>query len=130
LGKVVRLWKWRTLLEIFGILAGIGYAVVTYFQWQEMRKQTIEANRAWMAPGAVHFHDAPVVGKPVTVIFPHENVGREPAIDMKESMFDDASARRCGRWVDFLTVINDRYVRYRTGVSEVPECEIPRVISA
>jgi hypothetical protein len=86
---MARRWRWRKFLEIVGIVAGIGYAVVTYFQWQEMRTQTMEANRAWLAPSTAHFHDAPVVGKPVRVIFPYENVGRQPAIDMKVSIFYD-----------------------------------------
>jgi len=36
-------------LEVIGIVFAIGYAVITYFQWQEMKKQTVGANRAWIA---------------------------------------------------------------------------------
>jgi len=42
--------KARTVLEILGIVAGIAYAIVTYFQWQDFRESVLLDQRAWIGP--------------------------------------------------------------------------------
>jgi hypothetical protein len=42
---------WKTLLEVIGIPFAIGYAVVTYFQWQDLRHNFEVDERAWVKVG-------------------------------------------------------------------------------
>jgi hypothetical protein len=46
--EVVRSSTRKEIIEVIGIFFVIGYAVITFFQWQEMKKQTVGANRAWI----------------------------------------------------------------------------------
>ena len=44
--KVIRRWvRW---LQVLGIIAGIAYALVTYFQWRDLRKNFRDTERAWL----------------------------------------------------------------------------------
>jgi hypothetical protein len=47
------------------------------------------ANRAWISSVAPVFFKPAVQDHPVQVVIPHENVGREPAVDIKESVLFD-----------------------------------------
>jgi len=43
-------WKqipWMGSLKVIGILAGVGYAVVTFFQWQDLRSNFKTSQRPW-----------------------------------------------------------------------------------
>ncbi len=41
--------NWRRILEVTAWLAAIGYALVTYFQWRDIRNNFIVDQRAWVS---------------------------------------------------------------------------------
>jgi hypothetical protein len=40
--------RWKSVLETIGIVAGIGYAIVTYLQWRDIKNNFIIDQRAWL----------------------------------------------------------------------------------
>jgi hypothetical protein len=40
--------RWKTLIEVVALMAGVGYAVVTYFQWRDLRNNFVIDQRAWL----------------------------------------------------------------------------------
>src|ERR1700722_8980916 len=79
----------KEILESIGILFAIGYAVVTFFQWHEMHRQTVEANRAWLGMGPPVFNKKPTIGSSVQIKFFFGNTGHSPGLDVKKSVFFD-----------------------------------------
>jgi hypothetical protein len=82
--NAVRWWnfvrrEWKTILERGGIAAGILYAVVTYFQWSDLREHFKIEQRAWVKV---------VVVKPTPITqdakfgVELDNIGKSPAIRM------------------------------------------------
>jgi hypothetical protein len=39
--------RWRQTLDVVAILAGIGYAIVTYWSWRDLRQNFKVDQRAW-----------------------------------------------------------------------------------
>jgi alkyl hydroperoxide reductase subunit AhpC len=39
---------WKAAIEIIGIAFAVGYAIVTYLQWQDLRHNFIVDERAWL----------------------------------------------------------------------------------
>jgi hypothetical protein len=98
-------------LEIVGLLAGIGYAIVTYCQWRDLRHNFELEQRAWIKVDYPEFgHSPPSV--PVTVKF--INVGKSPALrigastvveivdNRKEPSFLDFPKRNSGMFVSLI----------------------------
>jgi hypothetical protein len=84
----------QLLIAVCTAVASIAAAIsagISLWQLQEMRQQTVEANRAWLAPETPIFSREPVIGAPVMIAFPSRNVGHEPALDMKMSVFFDTT---------------------------------------
>jgi hypothetical protein len=54
-----------------------------------IHRNIVEANRAWVAPGTPTLTHEPAIGQPVRVSFPWDNLGREPATELKISIFFD-----------------------------------------
>lgn len=44
---------WKPTLEIIGIVAGIGYALVTFFQWRDLKHNFVTDERAWVNVSSV-----------------------------------------------------------------------------
>src|ERR1035437_4673899 len=80
--KAVTLPWWKRVglkgaLEILGLFAGIGYAIVTYCQWQDLRNNFRADQRAWIKVDYPSF-ETPPPSVPITVKF--TNVGKSPAL--------------------------------------------------
>ncbi len=71
---------WRRVLEGIGVIAGIGYAVVTYFQWRDLRHNFEVDQRAWVRFGYATLGDK-IDEKTVMNAWPLtvQNVGKSPA---------------------------------------------------
>ena len=39
---------WKSRIQFAALIAGVGYAFVTYFQWKDLRRNFITNERAWM----------------------------------------------------------------------------------
>lgn len=68
---------WKTLLEVIGIPFAIGYAVVTFCQWRDLRHNFQVDQRAW-----VSIQIKPIthsVGAPLIVTVQYTNPGNTPA---------------------------------------------------
>jgi hypothetical protein len=89
-----KIWKKiKTPLEVFGILAVVVYAVLTYFMWQEMKKSTTAARdtlvysqRPWVHPPVPVRLTQPLVLEPNKIaasgIIEMKNYGPSPAISV------------------------------------------------
>ncbi len=44
---------WKSRIELIGILFAIGYAIVTYYQWRDLRNHFMVDQRAWVKVGFV-----------------------------------------------------------------------------
>ncbi len=73
---------WKTLLEIIAIPFAIGYAIVTYFQWQELHRNFTLDERAWIQikqiPGTTGL-DFKYMSLPLELT----NVGKSPARNVR-----------------------------------------------
>jgi hypothetical protein len=69
---------WKKWLKTVGVIAGIGYAIVTYCQWRDAGNNFRIDQRAWI--GATSIGPIPAVGKPLTVTIMFRNTGKTPAI--------------------------------------------------
>jgi hypothetical protein len=70
--------NWKTLLEVIAIPFAIGYAFVTYFQWQDMKSNFVVDQRAWIAyynTGGFSSN----IGAPLIFEFDLVNTGKTPA---------------------------------------------------
>lgn len=76
---------WSLGIEIAAFIGLTGYAYFSFEMWQEMKRQTVAANRAWIgAIGIVDPQDMdpqhPLqVGKPIYTDLRYQNFGHEPA---------------------------------------------------
>jgi hypothetical protein len=76
---------WSLGIEIAAFIGLTGYAYFSFEMWQEMKRQTVSTNRAWIgATGIVDPQDMdpqhPLqVGKPIYVDLRYQNFGHEPA---------------------------------------------------
>jgi hypothetical protein len=48
--NLVRRLKWKSALEVIGIIAGIGYAIITFLQWRDLGRNFKDSQRAWVGP--------------------------------------------------------------------------------
>jgi hypothetical protein len=95
--RVAKYLNWIT-----GVAAVVGLGALWLIQ-----QDIVEANRAWIAPASPTFsHDA-VVGQPVAVWFPWDNVGREPATNMKISIFFDVLKGQPGHSILYVPDITE-----------------------
>lgn len=71
--------RWKPFLEIAALVAGIGYAIVTYYQWRDLRDNFKVEQRAWIGVMGVGIEG--LVSGTVTARFPLTitNTGKTPA---------------------------------------------------
>jgi hypothetical protein len=78
-----RIWNWvrgikfKQTLEVIGILAGIGYAWVTYNQWQDQTRNFKVDERAWISSRGVGVMKT-TDGNRIAVTFEYINSGKTP----------------------------------------------------
>jgi hypothetical protein len=70
---------WKTALEILAIPFAVGYAMVTYYQWQDLRRNFATEQRAWVfvQNGEINVHGA--VGEMLATDLTVTNTGKTPA---------------------------------------------------
>jgi hypothetical protein len=84
---------WKLLLEVIAIPFAIAYAIVTFFQWQDLRHNFQVDERAWIRPtpdadiNGVFANNAPVPWSSDTVTLPFwpitlKNIGKSIAEDI------------------------------------------------
>lgn len=69
---------WKELLEVLGILFAIGYAVITYLQWRDLRTNFDTDQRAWISV-SVQNNVAVLPGDSIPISFELLNSGKTPA---------------------------------------------------
>ena len=84
-----RIQRRIALFTGLAFLAASIYAAISYCQFREMQKQTVEANRAWVSIDAPVFMQAPQIGQSVPIQIPYINVGHGPAINSHFSALID-----------------------------------------
>jgi hypothetical protein len=87
---------WKTRIEIVALIAGVGYAIITYLQWQDLRHNFAVDQRAWLTFKLHRSADTPEIesvtftsNQPVTYPFRLVNVGKTPAINIEAHVFVD-----------------------------------------
>jgi hypothetical protein len=85
----IRLQRWTARWAGLAFVAAAAYAFISLCQWQEMQRQTVEANRAWISIDAPTFQQIAEIGKPVAIQIPYSNVGRRPGLNAKFSTLID-----------------------------------------
>ena len=78
--KKWRLWQlpgWK-ILQGIGIAAGVGYAIVTFAQWQDLRKNFMVEQRAWIYPVVTHQTNV-AINEKIIVEAMYQNTGKTPA---------------------------------------------------
>lgn len=78
---------WKDRLEVIAILAGVFYAVVTYCQWKDLRRNFVVSERAWVG-----------VDRPVAVSLLTENQGVSFIVTTKN--FGNSVAISVGTWAE------------------------------
>lgn len=78
--------SWKSLLELVGIPFAIGYAIVTFFQWQDLRHNFKVDERAWVnlrnEMAESQRIDLPPDGQQLSIPIQVSNIGKTPAKDV------------------------------------------------
>jgi len=74
--------KWMKVLQGLGIIAGIGYAAVTYFEWREIRDNFMTDQRAWIGVKGFTLYGPPTPGQQLIMNITAINTGKTPALDV------------------------------------------------
>ncbi len=70
---------WKKVVEIIAIPFAIGYAIITYFQWRDLRHNFEADERAWIKAEV----NLPLTLDPnAPVVITARNVGKSPALEM------------------------------------------------
>lgn len=85
----IRIQCWIARGTWAAFIAATIYAGISLAQWREMKRQTVEANRAWISVDAPTFQQVAVIGQPVQIQIPYTNVGHGPGLDGKFSVLID-----------------------------------------
>ena len=73
-------WKW---VNRAALLAGIGYAVVTFFMWRDAHKGFVNDQRAWVGvSGSGDFNLRLAKGEPLAISLAARNSGKSPALEL------------------------------------------------
>lgn len=76
--------RWKTGLEVAGILFGIAYAIVTFFLWRDAHTNFVTDQRAWIGfDGFIAETSYPQANKPLIIQPVFRNTGKTPAIDVR-----------------------------------------------
>jgi len=75
--QVVKWRHWKQLLEVVGIFFAVGYAVVTYLEWRDLRRNFEAEQRSWLQVGT----NLQSFGSniPDTVTVSEKNIGKSVA---------------------------------------------------
>jgi hypothetical protein len=73
--------RWRNMLTNIGIVAGVGYAVVTCLQWGDLRHNFYVDQRAWLRPTYL-IPEQPSAAIKVQI----DNIGKSPAFNAKATV--------------------------------------------
>jgi hypothetical protein len=65
---------WKPALELIAIPFAIGYAIVTWYQWRDLRRNFETDERAWIAVDLLS--SAPAVGQPLKIVLTMSNTGK------------------------------------------------------
>jgi hypothetical protein len=68
--------RWKKILEGLALTAGISYAIITFFEWRDLRRNFKVDERAWVGPKEL----IPQGEKKITVAI--TNTGKTPALGM------------------------------------------------
>jgi hypothetical protein len=72
---------WVSVVQLIGIPFAIGYAVVTYLQWQDIRHNFLIDQRAWLSIDGFQLSHEIDETHPFEVLFHITNTGRTPALN-------------------------------------------------
>lgn len=73
---------WKTVFELIAIPFAIGYAVVTYGQWRDLRANFKVDQRAWLTVARLELSEEADSVKEIHVGFWIQNSGKSPAMDV------------------------------------------------
>jgi hypothetical protein len=77
---------WERGLKTLGIVAGITYAAIAYFQWKDARENFRVDQRAWVSPRIDKAALKSTEGEPLTVPVVFMNSGKTPAKTISGSL--------------------------------------------
>ena len=84
--KTIEWWKPR--LEILALFFGMGYAVVTYFQWRDLRRNFEADQRAWLGETGTKFDLR--IGAIPQISTTFTNTGKTPAFHVRTQVVSHA----------------------------------------
>jgi hypothetical protein len=84
----------KKVLEVLAVVIALGYAVVTFCMWRDLKHNFTVDERAWVA--AIAISDAPRIDKPFDVVVRIRNTGKTFAketgvVDAAEPLLQDQS---------------------------------------
>jgi hypothetical protein len=82
-------WRWSSLLAVAALLTGIAYCVVTFAYWRatrevidQLRGQTVLAQRPWITMSRIRLLEPLAAGRPVSAAVSVKNTGQSPALEV------------------------------------------------
>jgi hypothetical protein len=79
-------WGWR-VLEVSAVVAGVAYAIITYFMWRESHDNFVLEERAWLDASKVEIIGEKVgnfhAGSPITAKVTLVNTGKTAAREVQ-----------------------------------------------